>query len=31
MVSKGLSGVIAGDTRIATVGMGIGLNYRGNI
>lgn len=29
MVSKGLAGIIAGDSRISTVGIGEGLNYRG--
>ena len=29
MQSKGLAGMIAGDSKIATVGLGNGLNYRG--
>lgn len=29
MVSKGLTGIIAGDSKISTVGIGEGLNYRG--
>lgn len=29
MIAKGLQGVIVGDTRISTVGTGVGLNYRG--
>lgn len=28
-MSKGLSGIIAGDSKISTVGLGNGLNYRG--
>jgi 2-methylcitrate synthase len=28
-MSKGLAGVVAGDSKIATVGLGNGLNYRG--
>ena len=27
--SKGLAGVVVGDSKIATVGLGYGLNYRG--
>jgi 2-methylcitrate synthase len=29
MVSKGLTGISAGDSKISTVGLGSGLNYRG--
>lgn len=29
MTSKGLAGMVAGDSKIATVGLGNGLNYRG--
>jgi 2-methylcitrate synthase len=29
MIAKGLAGVIVGDSKISTVGTGIGLNYRG--
>jgi len=29
MTSKGLNGIIVGDSRISTVGIGVGLNYRG--
>ncbi len=29
MASKGLAGIIAGDSAISTVGLGVGLNYRG--
>jgi len=31
MASKGLNGIVVGDSRISTVGIGVGLNYRGNI
>ncbi len=27
--SKGLNGLVVGDTRVSTVGTGVGLNYRG--
>jgi len=27
--TKGLAGVVAGDSKISSVGAGIGLNYRG--
>lgn len=30
MTSKGLSGITVGDSKISTVGLGTGLNYRGN-
>jgi 2-methylcitrate synthase len=26
---KGLAGIVAGDSKICTVGAGLGLNYRG--
>lgn len=29
MTTKGLAGMVAGDSKIATVGLGSGLNYRG--
>lgn len=29
MTSKGLNGIVVGDSRISTVGLGVGLNYRG--
>ena len=29
MIAKGLNGIIVGDSRISTVGLGVGLNYRG--
>jgi 2-methylcitrate synthase len=29
IANKGLQGIIVGDTRISTVGTGVGLNYRG--
>jgi 2-methylcitrate synthase len=29
MIAKGLAGVIVGDSKISTVGTGVGLNYRG--
>ena len=29
MASKGLAGITAGDSKISTVGKGLGLNYRG--
>ena len=29
-MSKGLAGVIAGESAISTVGIGLGLNYRYN-
>lgn len=29
MASKGLAGIVAGDSAISTVGLGVGLNYRG--
>ena len=29
MTSKGLANVIAGESKISTVGLGTGLNYRG--
>jgi len=29
MTSKGLNGIVVGDSRISTVGIGVGLNYRG--
>jgi 2-methylcitrate synthase len=29
MANKGLAGMVAGDSKIATVGLGSGLNYRG--
>lgn len=28
-VAKGLAGIVAGDSKICSVGAGIGLNYRG--
>jgi 2-methylcitrate synthase len=28
-MSKGLAGIVAGDSKISTVGLGNGLNYRG--
>ena len=27
--TAGLAGIIAGDSAISTVGLGVGLNYRG--
>lgn len=27
--SEGLDGIVAGDSAISTVGLGLGLNYRG--
>lgn len=27
--TKGLAGVVAGDSKVCTVGAGLGLNYRG--
>jgi 2-methylcitrate synthase len=27
--AKGLAGIVAGDSKISSVGAGIGLNYRG--
>jgi 2-methylcitrate synthase len=27
--SKGLAGIVAGDSAVSTVGLGNGLNYRG--
>ena len=30
MIAKGLTGLIVGDSKISTVGTGVGLNYRGN-
>lgn len=29
MNKGGLAGVVAGDSKISTVGLGTGLNYRG--
>lgn len=29
MASKGLNGIIVGDSKVSTVGIGVGLNYRG--
>ncbi len=29
MTTKGLNGIVVGDSRISTVGIGVGLNYRG--
>ena len=29
MTSKGLANVVAGESKISTVGLGTGLNYRG--
>ena len=29
MATKGLAGIVAGDSAISTVGLGVGLNYRG--
>lgn len=29
MTNKGLANVIAGESKISTVGLGTGLNYRG--
>ena len=29
MASKGLAGIVAGESSISTVGLGMGLNYRG--
>lgn len=29
MSSKGLAGIVAGDSAVSTVGLGVGLNYRG--
>ena len=31
MIAKGLNGVVVGDSKISTVGTGVGLNYRGFI
>jgi hypothetical protein len=31
MATKGLAGIIAGDSEISTVGTGVGLNYRGTV
>ncbi len=28
--SSGLAGIVVGDSEISTVGIGVGLNYRGN-
>ena len=30
MTSKGLNGIVVGDSKVSTVGIGVGLNYRGN-
>jgi len=29
MTRKGLNGIVVGDSKVSTVGIGVGLNYRG--